>query len=83
MDAYNQANELKTLVFKRTGLKPETLRCPREKSEMTPCVARDGELAVAETGVRSAHPDMHRFICVGCEHEVGELLNTEKEKHKS
>lgn len=29
--------------------------CPRAKSDMTPCVARDGHLAVADNGV-----------CVGC-----------------
>lgn len=42
------ANKLRDLVLKRIGVKPSELKCPRENSDMTPCVARDGELAVCE-----------------------------------
>lgn len=37
--------------------------CPRAKSDMTPCVARDGELAQADDGV-----------CVGCGEHPAALL---------
>src|SRR5690554_3660547 len=37
--------------------------CPREKSAMTPCVARDGKLACADDGV-----------CVGCGEHPADLL---------
>lgn len=64
-----EGNELRDLILKRTGLKPNELVCPREKSEMTPCVARDGDLAMAENG-----------CCVGCGQNVKELLIKEKYK---
>ena len=44
--------------------------CPREKSSMTPCVARDGRLAVADSGV-----------CVGCGRDPRVLLKDHREKH--
>ena len=39
---------------------PEAMDCPYAKSDMTPCVRRDGELAVALTATDER-------ICVGCE----------------
>ena len=69
----NPADEFKRLVRKRTGIAPVSLQCPREKSFMTPCVARDGHLAVAES--------VNGDICVGCEHLVEALLEKEKAKH--
>lgn len=46
------------------------VKCPREGSYMSPCVARNGGLAVADVGV-----------CVYCGATPSELLATEKEKH--
>ncbi len=40
-----------------------TIRCPRDRSDMTPCVARDGALACADNGV-----------CVGCGDHPANLL---------
>lgn len=37
--------------------------CPREKSDMTPCVSRDGRSACANDG-----------LCVGCMADPAELL---------
>jgi hypothetical protein len=37
--------------------------CPRARSDMTPCVARDGHTAVADDGV-----------CVGCGANPADLL---------
>jgi hypothetical protein len=68
--ACRQANVYKALVARRTGLKGSALVCPREKSAMTPCVARDGQLAVCHPG-----------LCVGCEADVGQLLRAEEAKH--
>jgi hypothetical protein len=65
-------DELRDLVLARTGLKREDLQCPREKSEMTPCVARDGDSAMTMAGLMP--------ICVGCEASVTELLVSEKER---
>lgn len=62
------ADRVRDLVLKRTGLKRDELKCPREKSLMTPCVARDGGLAVTTDGV-----------CVGCEVPAAELLAKEEE----
>jgi len=42
---------------------PGHIGCPRAKSDMTPCVARDGQLAVAD--------DQH---CVGCNRRPADLL---------
>ena len=42
---------------------PKHVGCPRAKSDMTPCVARDGELAQDEDG-----------LCVGCDQKPAELL---------
>lgn len=64
-------NEFRDLCFKRTGIKPEELECPREKSDMTPCVARDGDLAMTENK-----------LCVGCSRLVSGLLDLERMKHQ-
>lgn len=56
MDEINkEADSIKEAIHQRTGLQGSDLVCPREKSEMTPCVARDGSLAVTDDGK-----------CVGC-----------------
>ena len=50
------ADTLRILVSKLVGSEDSNdIRCPRESSFMTPCVARDGSSAVADDGV-----------CVGC-----------------
>lgn len=41
----------------------EHIGCPRAKSDMTPCAARDGDTAVADDGV-----------CVGCGSKPADLL---------
>jgi hypothetical protein len=43
---------------------PDFVGCPRAKSDMTPCVARDGSMAVVDTGE-----------CVGCGRRPGGLLD--------
>jgi len=62
-------NEYRDLVMKRTGLKKEELECPREQSAVTPCVARDGDLAMTDDGK-----------CAGCGHSVLDLVIKEREK---
>lgn len=42
---------------------PEAIGCPRAKSDMTPCVARDGWCAALTDG-----------RCVGCEKHSADLL---------
>lgn len=71
---FAEADELQSLITKRTGIASKDLKCPREKSDMTPCIARDGHLAVTYSYGTHA-------ICVGCEHGVLTLLAKEKEKH--
>lgn len=66
------ADELKRLIHKRTGIDPKELECPREKTFMTPCAARDGSLACSDNG-----------RCIGCGVEVQELLNAERLKHNA
>jgi hypothetical protein len=44
--------------------------CPRAKSWMTPCIARDGATALADDGV-----------CVGCGGQPGALLANLAERH--
>ena len=63
----SNAEELKRKVLERTGLKPNELVCPREKTTMTPCVVRDGDLATTGDGK-----------CVGCGVEVLRLLTKEE-----
>ena len=52
-------------------------KCPRAKSDMTPCYLRDGDLAVAEA--KEGWGSGVRQICVGCEYGIG-LLREEREK---
>lgn len=70
--AFEQAEELKRLVFERTGLKGNQLACPREHSDMTPCVARDGKLAATIDSFEHA-------ICVGCEIRIHRMLKKEED----
>ncbi len=67
--AEQMADEYRRLIHKRTGLRPAELQCPREQSSMTPCIARDGSLAVADA-----------YLCVGCDHLVANLLVMEQAK---
>lgn len=62
----------KGMVYGRTGLSEKELVCPREQSDMTPCVARDGDLAMTKDGK-----------CVGCQADVQQLIKDEKKKHHS
>jgi len=42
--------------------------CPRAKSSMTPCIARDGHLALCQTSEEDprTHELRHPWRCVGC-----------------
>ena len=71
IDCYQKAEAVKTMITERTGIKSEGLSCPREQSEMTPCVARDGETACTDDG-----------LCVGCEMEVDKLYRLELSQKK-
>lgn len=42
---------------------PDAIGCPRAKTDMTPCVARDGRLAQLDDG-----------LCVGCGANPSDLL---------
>jgi hypothetical protein len=46
---------------------PQYVGCPYAKSDMTPCIARDGHLALTD-------PDAPEPVCVGCGHEPRDLL---------
>ena len=61
------ADHYRDLVLVRTGLKPSEIICPREKSDMTPCVARDGGLAASDDG-----------WCVGCDKGLRGLVDREE-----
>lgn len=81
------AEDFRGLVIARTGLRGEALICPREQSAVTPCLARDGRLAVVLT---VGHPMLvtdfeprpmdGKAVCVGCESSLLALLNAEREK---
>lgn len=43
--------------------------CPRAKTWMTPCIARDGHLALSDS-----KPDGTGAVCIGCVHDARELL---------
>ena len=73
--AQRDADGLRDLIRQRTGLASGELVCPREKSAMTPCIARDGGLAVTLA--------IHGGICVGCERTTASLLDAERLKHGS
>lgn len=49
----------------------EIIFCPRARSDWTPCIARDGALALADDGV-----------CVGCGHQPSELLKDLALRHE-
>ena len=51
------------LDYGRYNDDPNHIGCPRAKSDMTPCVARDAYLAQADDGV-----------CVGCGENPANLL---------
>lgn len=51
------------LGYGRYGDDPDAIGCPRAKTDMTPCVARDGGLAADDDG-----------MCVGCRADPAELL---------
>lgn len=63
-------------VLKRTGLTAEDLKCPRERSFMTPCVARDGGVCVI--GISYAPGGKEYPSCVGCECDIEKLLAKER-----
>ena len=68
-----EAEWYKQQIYRRTKIKSEELVCPREQSGMTPCIARDGKLAV---GLQySNHP-----ICVGCEIHIQTLVRDEQNR---
>lgn len=67
----NQADELKALIFARTNLEPNELVCPRENSDMTPCICRDGRLA---------QTDDEKY-CIGCNADIYDLLHNERKEH--
>jgi hypothetical protein len=54
----------------------EVIYCPRAKSDFTPCVARDGELAMADPD--RTHP---YGCCVGCDGNVANLFKRLVEKY--
>ena len=58
------ADQLSRLVMTKVGAEtPSEVDCPRAKTFMTPCVARDGGLAVADD-----------HLCVGCRRRPTDLL---------
>lgn len=54
---------MKTAGYGRYKDDPNHIGCPRAKTDMTPCVARDGKPACADDGV-----------CVGCGEHPADLL---------
>ena len=66
------ADEYTARVLARTKMTRETLQCPREKSGYTPCIARDGSLAVVLNSEGSP-------LCVGCEAALVPLLEKERD----
>lgn len=64
------ADELRDHLVARFKLSsPSELVCPREKSFMTPCIARDGRLALADDG-----------DCVFCRAVPSQLLAAERSR---
>lgn len=70
-------DQLRDMIFERTGLKAGELVCPREKSAMTPCAARDGDLATIK---KNNGPKKEPLLCVGCGYEIDLLVEIEKRK---
>ena len=68
------------LDYGRYNDDPDHIGCPRAKSDMTPCVARDGQLAVSDPtpgpiGLRGARPiPASPGVCVGCGKNPADLL---------
>jgi hypothetical protein len=60
-----EGNELRDYLKRRIG----TFYCPRKRSDMTPCVAHDGDLAMSDDG-----------HCVGCDVKVRGLLDAVKKQ---
>jgi hypothetical protein len=73
--AMAQGDALRDRILKRTGFTREQLQCPREKTWMTPCVARDGGLAVCFVHSRPA--------CVGCEWSLKAIDAKEDEAERT
>lgn len=63
------ADALARAVRRRTGIRKNQLVCPYEQSDMTPCVHRDGCLALAYS-VRGP-------VCVGCDRNLSLLVASE------
>ena len=61
----------KKMIFDRTGIEAKDLSCPREKTSMTPCVARSGNIAMTECEK-----------CVGCGESVRALIHDENQRKK-
>jgi hypothetical protein len=59
------------LGYGRYGDDPEHVGCPRAKSDMTPCIARDGRLALCNEGE-----------CVGCGTAAWDALTAIKRAQK-
>lgn len=68
------ADELKMSISNRLGIPSKDLECPHQKSFMTPCLGRDGNLALAYANKIP--------ICVGCETPLMILLITESKRIK-
>jgi hypothetical protein len=66
---YENSEAYKTLVLKRLDTGPREYACPREESDMTPCIGRDGKLACTDDG-----------YCAGCNRTVAGLLLIERKK---
>jgi len=75
MSIYNP-DKLAYLISLRTGLEPAEIQCPREQSDMTPCVCRDGRNAAVDDG------EIMNGLCVGCGASVSEMLAEEEKKHR-
>jgi hypothetical protein len=63
---------------------PNHVGCPRAKTDMTPCVARDGHLAADDTGLCvgcAAHPANLLTNLVKAVTTVGEKAHFESDRH--
>lgn len=79
--AFQLANQFRDHVVARVKVKGAALECPREKSDMTPCLARDGELAVAfDSFYGIGAPTVDKAICVGCGTRLKFLWDAEQTK---
>lgn len=67
--SFEIADELRRLISTRVGCRPGELSCPHAMSRHTPCVARDGALAVAEGEPAD--------VCVGCDTPISTLMTRE------